>query len=327
MAEKMNDILLELYNYCSQKYSQKEMARLLHSSEDEFPYHIEGIDQHTFIRNFMDWLVLEKIIPGTGKRMTESYVDDHPELDADTKQKILNTKNVIASKFVVIAKDGLHVKLKDMKSSSYYNVVQVSNNPQIQPNTIIIGRLFPYGETYRFAGAMVLQHTPMIIDPDIMMHAYNKKEIERAESIILSSSTKLTAVLNKYPFQWVDGICNSLSINNKITKNIKAKMIAHKLENELSSIINSLSEKSKKAFKLVMNSGGFVKINELKNYDSEIDFWWNERPPTSTIGVLRLKGLIVVGKLSINNKMHKIALIPKDVQETLNRINFLEVEI
>src|SRR3989344_3870443 len=147
-----DDILLELYDYCGQKYSKKEMAELLHKFEKEFPYHSEGIDQHSFIRNYMDWFVLEKVMPETGKRLTESYVEEHPELDEETKQKIFNTKNVVVSKFVVVSKDGLHIKLKDMKNGTYYPVLQVSNNPQIQANTVIMGRIFPYGTIYRFAG-------------------------------------------------------------------------------------------------------------------------------------------------------------------------------
>ena len=312
-----DDILLNLYDSCSQKYSKKEMAELLHKFEKEFPYHVEGIDQHSFIRNYMDWFVMEKVMPSTGKKLTESYVEEHPELDEETKQKILNTKNVIASKFVVIAKNGFNVKLKDMKNGSYYDVVQVSNNPQIQANTIILGRIFPYGEIYRFAGAMILMHTPMIIDSDIMMHAYEKKEIERAESIILSPSTKLTAVLNKYPFQWVDGMCEALLIETGGRKNEKVKNIADKLVADLSVIISRLPEKSKEALDFILKNDGYVKYSLLKEYDNEISWWWNNHPPKSTIGLLRLYGLIVVGKMPQGTKLFKTALIPKDINEEL----------
>ncbi len=235
-----DDILLELYDYCGTKYNKKEMTAFLNQWGEKIPYHIKGIDQDNFIRNFMDWFVLERIMPETGKRLTESYVEEHPELDEETKQKILKTKNVIASEFVVIAKGGLNVKLKDRKTGNYYNVVQISNNPQIQANTMILGRIFPWGQIHRFAGVMALAYTPMILDPDIMMHHYEKKEKERAESFILSSSTKLTAVLNKYPFQWVDGICNALSLGIGGRKNDKVKDIAEKLVTNLSEIVNRL---------------------------------------------------------------------------------------
>ena len=320
------DILLELYEYCSKKYSQKEMVELLHKFEEEFPYHVDRIDQHTFTRNYMDWFVLEKIMPKTGKRITESYVEEHSELDEETKQKILNTKNVIVSKFVVIAKDNLNVKLKDMERGNYYNVVQVSNNPQIHPNTIILGRIFPYGDIYRFAGALMLMHTPMIVDPDIMMHAYEKKEIERAESILLSPSTKLAAVLNKYPFQWIDGMCDAFSLRAVGRKNEKAKDIAEKLATDLPTIINELPEKSKEALTFILKSGGFIKYSLLKDYDDEISWWWNDHPPKSAIGLLRLYGLIIVGKMPQGTKLFKTAIVPKDVKEGIERLDLLKLK-
>jgi len=320
------DILIELHEYCSQKYSKKEMTQMLHSLENEFPYHVKGIDGNNFLRNFLDWFVLERLIPDTGKRLTESYVEAHPELPEETKQKIINTKNVVVSKFVVIAKDGLNVKLKDMKNGVYYNVVQVSNNLQIQANTIIAGRIFPYGSIYRFAGAMMLIHTPMIVDPDIMMHAYEKREIERAESILLSPSTKLTAVLNKYPFQWVDGMCEALSLGTGGRKNEKVKDIAGKLLAELPSFIDMLPEKAKEALALIMKNGGNIRYNLLNEYGDETPLWWNNQQPESTIGLLRLHGLIVVGKMPQGAKLFKTALIPKDVKEEMERLSLLKNE-
>ena len=314
------DILLKLYDYCGKKYSKKEMTDYLNKLGEKIPYHLEGIDQDNFIRNFMDWFVLERIIPETGKLLTDSYVKEHPELDEKTKQKILNTKNIIASEFVVIAKEGLNLKLKNRENGNYYPVTQVSNNPQIQANTIILGRIFPWGEIYRFAGVMALAYTPMILDSDIMKHHYEKKEIERAENILLSQSAKLTAILNKYPFQWVDGICEVLSIETGGRKNEKAKNIADKLIGEIATIINKLPEKSKEALALILKNGGFVRYSLLKEYDDELSWWWNNHPPKSTIGLLRLHGLIVVGKMPQGTKLFRTALIPKDVKEQIEKL-------
>jgi len=312
-----DDILLELYAYCHQKYNRTEMTQCINQLENEFPYHLEGMDTNNFIRSFMDWFVLEKVIPKTGKRLTESYVEEHPEIDEETKRKILNTKNILFSEFIVIAKDGLNLKLKDRKTGIYYSVVQISNNPQIQANTMIVGRIFPWGSIHRFAGALAIAHTPMILDTDIMMHHYEKKEIERAESVILSPSTKLTAVLNKYPFQWVDGICSALSLGTGGRKNDKARDISEKIVTDISNIISRLPDKSKEALKFILQNGGLVKYNLLKDYDDEISWWWNNHPPKSTIGLLRLYGLIVVGKMPQGTKLYKTALIPRELRERL----------
>ena len=62
-----DDILLELYDYCGKKYNQKVMSEMFNMNQKEFPYHIEGIDKNNVTRNYMDWFVLEKIIPETEK--------------------------------------------------------------------------------------------------------------------------------------------------------------------------------------------------------------------------------------------------------------------
>ena len=61
-------------------------------------------------------------------------------------------------------------------------------------------------------------------------------------------------------------------------------------------------------------------IQKLKDYDDEITFWWNEDPPTSTIGVLRLNALLAVGRMPIGERMYKIALIPADIKDELQSL-------
>ena len=167
---------------------------------------------------------------------------------------------------------------------------------------------------------MALVHTPMILDPDIIMHHYEKKEIERAESIILSHSTKLTAVINKYPFQWVDGMCNALSLGTGGRKNEKARDIVQKLITDLAEIISRLPDQSKEVLRFILHNGGFVKYSLLKEYDDEISWWWNNHPPQSTIGLLRLHGLVVVGKMFQGSKRYKVAVIPHELQEKVKSI-------
>ena len=78
-----------------------------------------------------------------------------------------------------------------------------------------------------------------------------------------------------------------------------------------------IPKKSREALKLVLDNGGFVKYGKLKSYDDEITFWWSDDPPTSTIGVLRLNALLVVGRIPMAGRMHKVALIPVDIRDEL----------
>ena len=214
------------------------------------------------------------------------------------KQNLLGMKNVISSEFIVLSKNNLELALKDRKTGKIYPTRLYSNVSGIGRNTLITGRIHPFGTFYRFAGAFMSYNSPMILDADVLMNAFEDKSIERVESMILAPYAKLTAILNKYPFQWIDGICDELGIDIK-------------------EIIVKLTKKSKEALNLILNNGGFLQYGKLKAYDDDISFCWNECPPTSTIGILRLKGILAVGKMPIAGRMYKVALIPKDIRELI----------
>lgn len=263
--------------------------------------------------------MIEKKLPDTGKTIVDEFVCENPGLNEEMKQKLLSMKNVIRSEFVVISKKGLDIALKDRKTNNKYPVKLYSNIPGVGRNTLLIGRIHPFGSYYRFAGAFMIYNSPMILDPDIMMNAFEERSIEQAENIVLAPYTKLTAILNKYPFQWVDGICEEIGINLKERKDIKVKLIAAKLQNNMGEIIANLPQKSKEALKVIFDNGGFVQYGKLKEYDGKIPFWWSEDPPKSTIGILRLRGIVAVGKMPIAGRMYKAALIPRDIRELIQK--------
>ena len=305
-----------LGKYAADKYGEDKFTEFHDLFYNEFPYKKDNLDPEQYIRNFVDWLIYEKKLPETSKTIVEEYIDEHPELEESIKQSLLRTMKVISSKFVVISKKGLALTIKDFKSGECYQAMFQNNFPNIGRNTMLIGRIHPFGDTYVFAGVFGVYNSPMILDPDIMMNAYEEGRIKDAEKIILSESTKLTAVLNKYPGNWVNGICNGLSIDAKGKKNIKAQLIAEKLNADMSAVFSSLPDKSKEALRMILDSGGSVNYGKLKEYDDQISFFW-ETPPQSTIGVLRAKGLLVVGKMPQKGKMYKVALIPKDIREAI----------
>lgn len=307
-----------LWEYAFKKYG-KGVEEFYEKFFDEFPYDFDGLDGELHFKNFVDWLIIEKALPDTGKTIVEEFIDEHPELDVEMKQKLSRMKNVVNSEFVVLSKDGLSLKIKDRKSDKLYKVLLYSTNPAVGINTLIRGRIHPFGESYRFAGAFMSYNSPMILDPGILMDFYNQKRIKEAESIILSANTELGAILNKYPVQWVNGICNAFSIDASGRKGDKTKKIMEHLNAHLPSILTGLSEKSRSALRRVLSKGGVVKYGELKEYDDEIPFWWDNEPPTSTIGVLRLNGLLAVGRMPGGGRLYTVALIPKYIRESLKK--------
>jgi hypothetical protein len=307
-----------LFDYAYEKYGER--FREFHDTfYDEFPYKYEGLSEDLYIKNFIDWLMVEKVLPDTGKTIVEEFVSEHPDLDEEMKQNLLQMGDVVSSTFVVLSKKHQYLKIKDQNTHKIYNV-ELTSDTYADVNSLLTGRIHPFGDSYRFLGIFLIQNHPFIMDVDVVMEHFNSGNIKDAEEMVLSPKSRLTAIINKYPFQWVDGICEKLSLDIKKKKNEKAKMIDSKVKSDLSQIVNSLSKKSKEALKLVLNNDGYIKYNGLKKYDDEITFWWKDEPPTSTIGILRLNALLTVGKMPMGGRMYKVALIPADIRDELMEV-------
>src|SRR3989344_8575070 len=108
-----------LTKYIATKYESK-LAEFHDTFYDEFPYKIEELDEKSYVKNFMDWLIFEKKLPETGKTIVEEYIDENQELDESTKHKLIGTMKFICSEFVVLSKHGLSIKIKDIKTGAYY---------------------------------------------------------------------------------------------------------------------------------------------------------------------------------------------------------------
>lgn len=310
-----------LFDYTCEKYEDR-FQEFHDRFYDEFPYKFGGkIPEDLYLENFISWLVFEKTLPDTGKTIVEEFVDEHPDMDEESMQNVLQTMNVVSSRFVITSKKGLNLKLKDMDSKQTYNVVLDNDNPGLSRNALVTCRIHPFGNVFKFLGLFAVRpSSPYIWDVDVIMEQYKEGYIKDAEEMVISPKSRLTAMLNKYPAHWIDGICNEFGLSSKGKKNIKVKEIASIVKSNLASIVGSIPKKSREALKLVLDDGGFVKYGKLKGYDGEITYWWSDEPPTSTIGILRLNALLAVGKMPMQGRMYRVALIPADIRDDLQHI-------
>jgi hypothetical protein len=163
---------------------------------------------------------------------------------------------------------------------------------------------------------------------DKLMYSYEKSMKKKQDSIQISLNTRIAVVLNKYPSQWVDGICEALGIPVKNVKREKVLATADMLSDvaKLRGIIDELPKDSLKALRFVYENGGWVRYGQLtKRFGGEEEkdsWWWNEKPPASPIGQLRLHGLLAVGKNPMKGRMYKVVVIPKEVREGLKELEY-----
>ena len=117
-------------------------------------------------------------------------------------------------------------------------------------------------------------------------------------------------------------IFTSLFLDKKGKKKEKVKRIVQVLVNSqrLNDLVNNtLPKDSQQALLFIKERGGVVKYKEIvKKYVDDTNLSWEKDPPNSPIGLLRRHGLVIVGKMLINNKFYKVILIPKEILEKLS---------
>jgi hypothetical protein len=306
-----------IFDYANKKYgiqSQELFQRYI----DEFPEKDWELPHETWINNFLAWLFFEKVLPQTGLTIAEEFAENTPELSTEMKENVLQMKNIIRSKFLVISKKDSFLKIKDQKRGGVYNIKLLTESP-ISPNCMVNGRIHPFGDHYRFAGVFQMSISPLIPDPEILFGAYENDQLKKIESIPLRRVSSLKSILNKYPAHWIDWMCKDYGLKERLKKD-KVQRIETKIVNDLPQIVLKLPKKSKEALAFCIEQGGVVKYGRLKKYDDDMDFFWKEENPVSTIGMLRQKGLMIVGKMVFGDRRFKVAFIPVEIREGLKSV-------
>lgn len=306
-----------IFEYANDKYGNQS-EELFERYVNEFPEKNVEMPAEIWRNNFLAWLFFEKVLPKTGKTIAEEFAENTPELSPEMKENVLQMKNVLRSNFIAISKKGLFLKIKDRKSGDVYNVKLHAPTP-ISPNSAITGRIHPSGNHYRFSGVFQMSTSPLILDPDVIMGAYENDKLKNIESIPLRRGSSLKSILNKYPAHWIDWMRMHYDLEGGVKKD-KVRRIEEKIVNDLPRIVLKLPDKSKEALALCIGQGGVVKYGKLKNYDDDMDFFWKEEKPVSAIGMLRQKGLMIVGKMVFGDRKFKVAFIPVEIREELKSL-------
>lgn len=162
----------------------------------------------------------------------------------------------------------------------------------------------------------------LFFNPHRMMDMMTSSMSKDEDSKPITLNITISAGLNKFKISRINAVSKTLGISKKDVKKDKIDQIVSRLTTELDEVIEKLPPESIEALKLVMDEGGWVKYNKLSNeYGEENDsYFWETEPPTSTVGVLRLHGLLFVGKTGIDGRMYKVAVVPKDIREVLGKI-------
>ena len=304
---------------------------------DECPYRVKNLEPEFLYKQVYTWFITEKVLPSTGKTVLDEFVEKYLENDPELARKMLQMKDVIRGSFKVIdlkaLQSGFHlVSVEHLETGRKYEVISTSEEPQkffTKGSVIVQSRIHPWGERYcRFAGILTREMSDEefarklgLVSPQLVMDWYERRGVEEAESITVGPNCALHAVMNKYPSQWVDGVCVALGISERGKKREKVKCVVSKLESGyVDAVLKKLPRGSLEALKMLVEAGFMLRYGALtKRFSAEVGLWWKENPPKSEIGLLRLNGLVVVGRMPMGGRLYKVAIIPLEVRAPLKR--------
>lgn len=152
-----------------------------------------------------------------------------------------------------------------------------------------------------------------------------RRQIENAP---LNPNTRLRTALGKLPSHWVEAICRQGDPGEeRRTRKACIEGLCERLprEDNLRMIWSSLPLPSREVLSwILLENQGWVKVQNLSRRfgaDTDITWWWNEgQVPATPLGLLRMRGLVFVGKVRDGKRRVRIAVVPVELRKALTRI-------
>lgn len=155
------------------------------------------------------------------------------------------------------------------------------------------------------------------------------------ENKVIHVHLSLITALSKTPAKWLEAACraNRIMLRGTMRRDRRAKVAALAASlttpEELRRCVLDLPAHARAALRRVIENGGWMRLSELTRDFGLMDgdgWFWDEEPPTSSLGELRLRGLLFVGKTSLTKegksgkRLSKVAVVPKDIRDLLRTI-------
>ena len=165
-----------------------------------------------------------------------------------------------------------------------------------------------------------------VLGPDAaeaLAEAYMHQQRTEQERKPLPVRPRLRTLLKRLPVVWLDPICNALGLKRERHRRNRELAVAEILidPSKMQRLLDGvLGEDERNLLSYLLGKGGMVKASAVtRAYGSdEADGWfWDERPPTSSLGRLRLHGLVFVGSRADQGRRYRTVVVPEELRETI----------
>lgn len=194
------------------------------------------------------------------------------------------------------------------RARSYANRIQTAGTPKD------FQRMLTEMKAY-LRQADLLMNLPSVAD----IANARREEIEEKP---IALNVTLAGALRQIPVEWLNAATtvHGLPPTKRRPEREKALAAALKDPVRLRRALAAESADVRACLQSLLDAGGWCKLQALtKRFGSQEPdgFFWDEQPPTSAVGRLRVLGLAFVGRAVVGGKRYKVAVIPEDLRALL----------
>jgi hypothetical protein len=188
---------------------------------------------------------------------------------------------------------------------------------------IIHGFIYKWDDYFRFLGPAIIEELDDISweeMEDFILRDYSEAYLSKIEGRLINERITLKSFIKGYTFHMIDGMYFALGFKDKILKKDKIEKIVKEVTVNTGKILKKLPTEALEELKFIYDNGGIVRYSKIKSrYGDDRDIFWNDNPPQTPTGILKLFGLIVVGTMVKSGRRYRMAVIPADVRDSLKK--------
>ena len=287
----------------------------------ECPYDTNLEDESHAVDRACIWYTMERINPQTNVTPLEKFIDTFVS-DQDLAAKFLQTKNPIYDEFDIIRMETDNRVTAVASSTGKAYVVRMGGKiSRIFPTMIFEGYICPWESdgTYRSIGIIRFRYpyqSTKFLKSLLSLRKLIDKDVNKIASVYITPNITISAYLNKQAVILSKIMGQALGIELP-RKAERIKAISAALRNDANLYAGISAVEAKCLANILCAPKGFVRYGILKKKFGDDDFKIrNTKEIKTTIGKLRLKGLILAGKIMINGRAYKAVVVPAEVRRS-----------
>jgi len=167
-----------------------------------------------------------------------------------------------------------------------------------------------------------------LADPDYpatLVRLFEEDRRKTIEEKPLPADPSLSRGLKNMPVNWLEAALTAYGLTparHRREKEDQIKNFLTRREN-LEKVVREIGEEERELLKFLLARGGSCRIGAVTRRFGTTDgdgFFWEDEDPTSPLGFLWSRALVMVGKAALNNRHCKIAAVPVELRPLLKEI-------